>query len=76
MPCFEGVFTSCTAESQLLYVQLVRYSVKEGKEIENDFLNITKPNVYLKNHANINLFYNYERIYSISLTESQQKIMF
>ena len=26
-PCFEGVFTSCTAESQLLYVQLVRNSL-------------------------------------------------
>ena len=75
-PCFEGVFTSCTAKSQLLYVQLLRNSVKEGKEMENDFLNTTKPNVNLKNYTNINLFYNYERKYSISFTESQQEIMF
>ena len=75
-PCFEGVFTSCTAKSQLLYVQLVRNSIKEGKEMENDFLNTTKPNVNLKDYININLFYNYERKYSLSFTESQQEIMF
>ena len=44
--------------------------------MENDFLNTTKPNVNLKNYTNINLFYNYERKYSISFTESQQEIMF
>ena len=75
-PCFEGVFTSRTTKSQLLYVQLVRNSVKQGKEMENDFLNTTKSNVNLKNYTNINLFYNYEITYSISFTESQQEIMF
>ena len=75
-PSFKGVFTSCTAKGQLLYVQLLRNSVKEGKEMENDFLNTTKLNVNLKNYTNINLFYNYERKYSISFTESQREIMF
>ena len=56
-------------------MQLVRNSVKEGKEMENDFFNTTKSNVNLKNYTNINLFYNYEITYSISFTESQQKIM-
>ena len=59
-----------------LYVQLVRNSVKEGKGMENDFLNTTKSNVNLKSYINMNLFYNYEITYSISLTESQQGIMF
>ena len=49
---------------------------KEGKEMENDFLNTKKLNVNLNNYTNINLFYNYETKYSISLTESQQEIMF
>ena len=70
------MFTSCTAKSQLLYVQVVKNNVKEGKEMKNDFLNTTKLNVNLKNYSNINLFYNYEIMYSISFTENQQKIMF
>ena len=70
------MFTSCTAKSQLLYVQVVKNNVKEGKEMKNDFLNTTKLNVNLKNYSNINLFYNYEMMYSISFTENQQKIMF
>ena len=72
----EAMFTSCTAKSQLLYVLLVRNSLKEGKEMENDFLNTTKSNVNLKNYANMNLFYNYKITYSISFTESQQEMMF
>ena len=55
---------------------MIRNSVKEGKEMENDFLNTTKLNVNLKNYTNINLFYNYEITYFISSTESQQEIMF
>ena len=55
---------------------MVRNSVKEGKEMENDFLNTTKSNVNLKNYTNINLFYNYEITDSISFTESQLEIMF
>ena len=55
---------------------MIRNSVKEGKEMENDFLNTTKLNVNLKNYTNINLFYNYEITYFISFTESQQEIMF
>ena len=70
------MFSSSTAKSQLLYVQLVRNNVKEGKEMENDFLNTTKSNVNLKNYTNINLFYNYEITDSISFTERQQEIMF
>ena len=70
------MFTSCTAKSQLLYVQVVKNNVKEGKEMKNHFLNTTKLNVNLKNYSNINLFYNYEIMYSISFTENQQKIMF
>ena len=73
---FEGAFTSCKAKSQPLYLQLVRNSVKEEKEMENDFLNTTKLNVNLNNYTNINLFYNYEIKYSISFTGSQQEIMF
>ena len=75
-PCFEGVLTSCTAKSQLSYVQLFRNIVKEGKEMEKEFLNITKSGVNLKNYANINLFYNYEMKHSIYFTESQQEVMF
>ena len=72
------MFTSCTAKSQLLYVQLVGNSVKEGgkKKMKNDFLNPTKSNVNLKNYTNINLFYNYRIRYSIPFTESQEEIMF
>ena len=73
---FEDVFTSCTAKRQLFYVQLVRNSVKKGKEMANDFSNKTKLNVNLKKCTNINLFYNYEIMYFISFTESQQEIMF
>ena len=61
--------------AELLYLQLLRNSVKEWKEMEND-LNTTKLNVNLKNYTNINLFYNYERKYFISFTESQQKSCF
>ena len=58
-------------------MQLVRNSVKERKEMENDLeKNRTKSNVNLKNYTNINLFYNYEIKYFISFTESQQEIMF
>ena len=35
---------------------MVRNSVNEGKEMENDFLNTTKSNVNLKNYTDINLF--------------------
>ena len=55
---------------------MIRNSVKEGKEMENDFLNTAKSNVNLKNYTNINLFYNYEIMYFIYFTESQQEIMF
>ena len=57
-------------------MQLFRNIVKEGKEMEKEFLNITKSGVNLKNYANINLFYNYEMKHSIYFTESQQEVMF
>ena len=56
-------------------MQLVKNSVKEVTEMENEFLNTTKLYVNLKNYTNTNLFYNYDIKYSISLTESQQEIM-
>ena len=57
-------------------MQLVKNSVKEVTEMENEFLNTAKLYVNLKNYTNTNLFYNYDIKYSISLTESQQEIMF